>query len=145
MKNWLKSLLSSEARKSPRHSIPHLVSYYWDGESATPTAHRVRNISANGLYLLTERRWYPETLITITLQITASSVAESGKAISVLTRVVRSGPDGVGFKFIFQSEAQAGQSVLNVDSSRIADKKALQQFLQSLRKYAPSRNQPVQN
>jgi len=129
MKNWLKSLMSSDYRKSPRHAIPHLVSYYWDGENAAPTAHRVRNISANGLYLLTERRWYPGTLITVTLQMTAGS-HECETAIAVLSKVVRSGPDGVGFKFVFPSASQDSQSIRTTDGNRIADKTTLKRFLQ---------------
>jgi hypothetical protein len=93
---------------------------------------------------LTERRWYLGTLITVTLQITGSPEADSEIAISVLSKVIRSGPDGVGFKFVFPSEAQNAQSVRGMNGNRIADKKALQRFLQRVRKHAPSRNRAAE-
>ena len=99
-KNWLQRLLSQDRRSADRHLKPRLVAYYWDG--AAPVPHEIRDISLNGMYLLTTERWYPGTLVMITLQRTDSSAyARDARSIAVQAKVVRWGPDGVGFKLIF--------------------------------------------
>jgi len=130
--------MSRDRWRSPRHVTPPLVTYYWDGESATPSAQYIRNISSTGLYLLTERRWYPGTLLTLTLQIAYTEDTASENAIAVLARVVRSGADGVGFKFVFHRASDV-DSMKSIDGNRLVDKKTLKQFLQRLREDAGSR------
>ncbi|HYK38270.1 hypothetical protein [Alloacidobacterium sp.] len=65
-----------------------LVTYFYDGESATPAAHRVKDISSTGLYLLTERRWYPGTLIILTLQMTEVADGGAETTIAVMAKVI---------------------------------------------------------
>ncbi len=99
-KNWLQRLLSQDRRSADRHVKPRLVAYYWDG--AAPVAHEIRDISLNGMYLVTTERWYPGTLVMITLQRTDSSAyARAARSIAVQAKVIRWGADGVGFKLIF--------------------------------------------
>ena len=52
---------SPDPRKAPRVKEPGLAAYYWNG--AAPVAHGVRDISSSGLYVVTEERWYPGTLV----------------------------------------------------------------------------------
>jgi len=132
MRKLIRYFMSSDPRRSPRHVTPPLVTYYYDGERAAPSAQRIQNISPTGLYLLTERRWYLGTLIIMTLQMTDSTHADGENAIAVLAKVIRSGPDGVGFKFVFTMPADA-RNVKTFDGSRLADKKALSRFLRGLR------------
>jgi PilZ domain len=131
MRNWIKYFMSRDHWRSPRHVTPPLVTYYWDGESAIPAAQCIQNISSTGLYLLTERRWYLGTLIILTLQTTDSTDSDEN-AIAVMARVIRSGADGVGFKFVFPA-ARNAQSLQTTDGNRMADKKTLKLFLQGLR------------
>ena len=77
---------------------PWLVAYFYDG--GPPTAHCIRDISATGMYLLTLQRWYPATVLTITLQRTDKDEAGVRQSISVQARVVRSSDDGVAFRFL---------------------------------------------
>jgi hypothetical protein len=71
-KNWLKRWWSPDPRtapdlrNAPRESLPGLAAYYWTG--AAPKAHNIKDISTSGLYVVTEERWYPGTLILMTLQ-----------------------------------------------------------------------------
>ena len=65
-KNWLERWWSPDPRKAPRELAPGLAAYYWNG--AAPKAHAVRDISPTGLYVVTEERWYPGTLVLMTLQ-----------------------------------------------------------------------------
>jgi hypothetical protein len=59
-------------------------------------------MSTSGVYVVTEDRWYPGTLVLITLQKAAGDAdAQLLRSIGVQSKVVRSGPDGVGFTFVF--------------------------------------------
>jgi hypothetical protein len=107
-----------------------LAAYYWTG--GAPKAHPIRDISTTGLYVVTEERWYPGTLILMTLQEADSGEEGVGRAISVHSRAVRWGNDGVGLQFI-PLDTPAAHKGLN-PLVHGADKKDLEQFLEKLRK-----------
>ena len=87
-----------DQRKSPRKPAPGLFAYFWTGGS--PLAHSVRDISATGLYVVGEDRWYPGTLVQMTLATAESEEQSPSSAVTVLARVVRHGNDGVGLEFV---------------------------------------------
>src|ERR1700722_13885699 len=68
LKRWWKDLFSKEndRRRSDRVRAPKLAVYYWTGSQ--PVQHEVRDISPTGLYVLTDERWYPGTIVKMTLQ-----------------------------------------------------------------------------
>ncbi len=101
MNFFLKNLLSQEHRRAGRRVIAGLVAYYWDG--GQPTAHNVKDISLTGLYMLTQDRWYPGTVLRLTLQETDQTIAPSDRWIIVHAKVVRQGTDGVGLVFAPQA------------------------------------------
>jgi hypothetical protein len=103
-KNWLERWWSPDPRKAPREPGPGLAAYYWNG--ATPKAHTVRDISSTGLYVVTEERWYPGTLVLMTLQRTEEGENARERSISVMSRAVRWGNDGVGLQFMLPDEKQ---------------------------------------
>jgi hypothetical protein len=90
----------------------------------------VRDISERGVYLLTETRWYPGTLVTLVIQRQDLAATDPDRSITVNTRAERSGPDGVGFTFITpeQPNRYAGDHSLQPG----ADKKSLRRFLDAL-------------
>jgi uncharacterized membrane protein (UPF0127 family) len=90
--------LSTDRRGSKRHPLPGLVAYYWTG--GAPQAFHIADISTNGLYLLTDERWFPGTMILMTLQRTNTDGDDPDDFISVLTKVIRWGTDGVGLSFV---------------------------------------------
>jgi Flp pilus assembly protein TadG len=102
---WLEWLLSRERRKATRQEAPELVAHYWDG--AAPMAHDVRDISSTGLYLLTEQRWYPGTLVKISLQRNGVTDTDPDHSITVSGKVVRSGADGVGLSLVLPEKHSA--------------------------------------
>jgi hypothetical protein len=124
-RGWLERWWSPDPRKAPREAANGLAAYYWTG--GPPEAHPIRDISSTGLYVVTEERWYPGTLILMTLQNTAFGDEVAERTICVHSRAVRWGKDGVGLQFVLQSES--GDS-----SMAAADRKALDRFLQRLRK-----------
>jgi len=124
-RGWLERWWSPDPRKAPREQAPGLAAYYWTG--GTPTAHEIKDISATGLYVVTEERWYPGTLILMTLQNTAFGPEVSERTICVHSRAVRWGRDGVGLQFVLEKESDES-------SMAAADRKALDRFLIRLRK-----------
>jgi len=124
-RGWLERWWSPDPRRAPRETATGLAAYYWTG--GPPEAHLVKDISATGLYVVTEERWYPGTLILMTLQNTGSGEEIAERTICVHSRAVRWGKDGVGLQFVLQNGG--GDA-----SMAAADKKALDRFLQKLRK-----------
>jgi hypothetical protein len=135
-KYWLKRWWSPDPRTAPdlrdvsRESLPGLAAYYWTG--AAPKAHSIKDISSTGLYVITEERWYPGTLILMTLQAAGDGENNFEHAIAVHSRAVRWGNDGVGLQFILKDtpEARNGQNSLESGASR----RELEHFLARLRK-----------
>jgi hypothetical protein len=122
IKNWFKRLWSTDARKARRQSAPRLAAYYWNGSA--PSAHDIRDVSSTGLYLLTEDRWYPGTLILMTLQDIDDTENGEKPVISVKVRAVRWGTDGVGLQFVLAEDA------LDDEGASEANKRRLERFLE---------------
>jgi hypothetical protein len=127
-KNWLERWWSPDPRKAPREPAPGLAAYYWNG--ATPKAHSVRDISPTGLYVVTEERWYPGTLVLMTLHRTDVGESVTERSVAVMSRAVRWGNDGVGLQFI-PVDDKDGHKASNpaVDG---ANKKEFTRFLRRL-------------
>ncbi|HLY40410.1 MAG TPA: hypothetical protein VKR52_04310 [Terracidiphilus sp.] len=115
----------ADRRRSSRHALPDLIAYYWTG--GTPQAHRVGDISCNGFYLLTDERWVPDTVIRMTLQRTGGGGPNKDEAISVLSKVVRWGKDGVGHEFILSDSVNMRSGRHTSGKEKV--KEALQEFL----------------
>ena len=124
--------LSTDRRGSRRHPLPGLVAYYWTG--GAPQAFHIADISTNGLYLLTDERWFPGTMILMTLQRTNTDGDDPDDFISVLTKVIRWGTDGVGLSFVPSNtvDLNSGQPLPETG----VGKKALNRFIQRVQ--APS-------
>jgi hypothetical protein len=123
LKTWFQNWLSSDRRRSPRQPLPGLVAYYWTG--STPRAYQIADISSTGLYILTEERWFPGTLVSMTLQRTDSNGKNLDDYITIQTRVVRWGSDGLGLAFIVSNNSESLRDG--------ADKKTLERFLGRLK------------
>ncbi|HEV2484233.1 MAG TPA: PilZ domain-containing protein [Terracidiphilus sp.] len=127
-RNWLERWWSPDPRKAPREKPSGLAAYYWNG--AASKAHTIRDISSSGLYLVTEERWYPGTLVLMTLQRTGGGEEIAERSISVMSRAVRWGNDGVGLQFVLPQEQNAPNGMdPQLDG---ASKREFEQFLQEL-------------
>jgi uncharacterized protein len=118
--------LSTDRRGSKRHPLPGLVAYYWTG--GAPQAFHIADISTNGLYLLTDERWFPGTMILMTLQRTNTEGDDPDDFISVLTKVIRWGTDGVGLSFVPSNTVDLNSGEPLPDTG--VGKKALNRFIQ---------------
>ncbi len=116
-------LSSGERRRVRRQEDLPLVAHFWDG--GAPEAHRVRDISARGLYLLTEQRWYPGTVVVLSLQREDLPAKDPLRSVSVKAMVIRSGEDGVGFSFVMDKDNFVNRTNLSTG----ADKRTFERFL----------------
>jgi len=128
-RTWLERWWSPDPRKAPRGKADGLAAYYWTG--SIPEPHTIKDISSTGLYLITEERWYPGTLVLMTLTITEQGEECMERSIAVHSRAVRWGSDGVGLQFILTNpeDKRRGRQPQVVDG---LDKKALDRFLRQL-------------
>jgi hypothetical protein len=124
-RGWLERWWSPDPRKAPRDYADGLAAYYWTG--GPPAAHQIKDISSTGLYVVTEERWYPGTLVLMTLQVTDAGEKLTERTITVHSRAVRWGKDGVGLQFVLEKDS-------GDPSMGAADRKAFEKFLQRLRK-----------
>ncbi len=129
LRKWLGRWWSPDPRKAPRIKEPGLAAYYWNG--AAPEAKGVKDISSSGLYVVTEERWYPGTLVLMTLQKTSVGEEVVERSIAVQSRAVRWGPDGVGLQFVLADSRDPNSSKLTMLDA--VGKKELEQFLDRLK------------
>lgn len=132
--NWLRRLCfpdPEEPRTSPRESLSWLIAYFFTG--GTPVAHLVRDVSFSGMYVFTEERWYPGTVVRITLTDRREPTAE--RSLTLNARVVRSEDDGVGLQFLLGDgrDADAGLVPTLGDSLEPIGRRQLEKFLGRLK------------
>jgi hypothetical protein len=129
-KNWLERWWSPDPRKAPREPSPGVAAYYWTG--AAPEPHSIKDISSTGLYIVTEERWYPGTLVLMTLTKSDSGDKSAEHSISVHSRAVRWGDDGVGLQFVLAKSKRARRGDANAVEG--VDQREIEEFLLRLRK-----------
>jgi hypothetical protein len=106
----------------PPDGVPHsLVAYYWDG--AAPAPHEVREVSTQGAYIVTSEKWYPGTIMDLSLAYntqTAGTTAAPQLTLGVRSKIVAHGPDGVSVEFVYVNrlERQKFVKFLETVSSR---------------------------
>ena len=103
--NWI---WRGERRKHRRLHPAPLAAFYW--EPAAARSHPVKDISRAGMYLLTEDRWYTNTLVTMTLARTDAAAGALKRSVRVITRVIRSGEDGVAVAFVWPRKSEQAES-----------------------------------
>jgi hypothetical protein len=129
-KSWLQKLLSSdpvEPRKNARESVPGLIAYFFTG--STPVPHTIRNISSSGLFVVTEERWYPGTLVQMTLKKTEEGVPRTEYSISLTVKALRWGNDGVGVAFALRDPRNASYDSLHAQG---ATREEMDRFLEQI-------------
>lgn len=133
-RSWLERFLSTEPddkRTALRESIPGLTAFFFTG--GAPAPHGIRDISETGMFVLTEDRWYPGTVIRITLTDQREPTAE--RSFTVNAVVMRWGNDGVGLHFIFQDKKDRRRRNLSAEDRAmgIADANTFRQYLATLK------------
>jgi uncharacterized membrane protein (UPF0127 family) len=129
LRTWIQRWWSPDPRRAPRVKEPGLAAYYWNG--AAPVAHGVRDISSSGLYVVTEERWYPGTLVLMTLQRSDHGEEYAERSIAVQSRAVRWGPDGVGLQFILTDDQDLRHGKTSILDA--ASREEFERFLEQLK------------
>jgi hypothetical protein len=132
-RNWFLRLFLGnppDPRNAPRQVLPGLIAYFFTG--GAPVPHEIRDISRSGLYLYTAERWYEGTVIRLTLTDRRQPTVE--RSITVNTKVVRWGNDGVGLQFIVRNgkDQRRAEIPLIDDLTEGVSRKELDQFLDRL-------------
>lgn len=86
---------SKRAERQPGHGF---VAHHGSGTNARHDD--IKDISSTGLYLLTEERWLPGTVVSLTLQMKSPLEEISERRISLQAKCIRWGEDGVGLSFV---------------------------------------------
>lgn len=95
---WLyPSMYKQDRRHSTRRPLPGLVAYDWSANG--PERLEIGNISSTGIYLLTEKRWQPGEMLSLTLQQSGPLEESAEQRIDLEAGAVRWGNDGVGLTF----------------------------------------------
>lgn len=134
-RSWLQRLLNPEPtqpRKAQRESLSGLTAYFFTG--GAPVGHAVRDISASGMYVFTDERWYPGTVVRMTLTDRLQPTAEHSLTLNMA--VMRCGCDGVGLQFLTRPEpSRRGRQAAPQDvMGATADEWQIAQFLQRFRR-----------
>ena len=125
LKRWLHPVTPpSDRRRAYRRYVTGVVAHYYTG--GAPKPFDVADISMSGLYLLTEDRWMPGTMIQMTLQKPCAR-GERKQSITVLSRIVRRGSDGVGAEFVMPESIDSRSH--DVQPAQTTDRFALARFL----------------
>lgn len=124
-RNWFTNLLLGDPvdpRNASRELLPGLIAYYFTG--GNPVAQEVRDISTTGIYIITNERWYPGTVVRVTL--TDRDHPTPDRTLTVNAQAIRWGKDGVGLELVLEKEnqpdtaiSQAMERTLGVDPARV--------------------------
>ncbi|MGO8759409.1 MAG: PilZ domain-containing protein [Terracidiphilus sp.] len=130
-RNWLTRLLLGDPvdpRKTQRESLPGLIAYFFTG--GTPMPHAVRDISVTGMYIVTSERWYPGTVVQVTLTDRHKPTVE--RSITVNARAVRWGSDGVGLEFVLEAKKRRrGKASESREETNGVDMAQVEEFLRN--------------
>jgi hypothetical protein len=100
--NWLEKFVTPEADRAERRVVEQFAAYRWNG--STLVQGTVRDISSSGLYLITDERWEPGSVIALTLQREGPLDPDPTRRVTTQTKVIRCGPDGVGLSFLWAKD-----------------------------------------
>jgi len=100
--NWLEKFVTPEADRAERRRVEQFAAYRWNSSGLVQGM--VRDISSTGLYLLTDERWNPGTVVALTLQREGPLDPDPARRITTQTKVIRCGPDGVGLSFLWTKD-----------------------------------------
>lgn len=127
-RSWLQRWLHPEPtdpRTVSRETAHGLIASFWTVGS--PQNYEIRNLSTAGLYAVTDERWYPGTLLRITLTMPDAMEPQGHRSITVPAKAVRWGNDGVGFEFVLRG--RHGKSQPETLPCDPVDPKELRRFL----------------
>lgn len=102
LRSWFEKAFPTEPSikqaRAERREVPGLEAIHWTG--SCPGLDIVRNISSTGMYLVTRERWKEGEINPVRLVYSELSDDSPDKQVTIQTRAVRAGEDGMGLSFI---------------------------------------------
>ena len=122
VRRWFEAWVAAlkDRRECPRISVP-LVAHYWNG--GISQAYEVKAVSRVGAYLVTPDRWFPGTILRLSVSRPSASMADGETvALMVRARIVRIGADGVGIRLVYlnKKERKSFEKFLAAAPGRVA-------------------------
>jgi len=105
-KSWFEKLMAPDSKRSERRPTQGFAAYYWTGSEVKQD--EVRDISATGVYVVTQQRWPIGSVVSMTLQ-RVGALVKSERRITMQARAMRYGDDGVGLTFVPPADENARQ------------------------------------
>lgn len=102
LKDWFKDPQPRLERKGKRHPAPRFEVIHPSGDMQKPD--EIKDISASGVYLLTDEAWLPGTEVPLTLHRKGLDPEETQDDFTMEAKVVRRGKDGAGLSFNIPEE-----------------------------------------
>jgi hypothetical protein len=99
---WFEKFLAADTGRAERRQPDDFIAYYWN--NSTLKEDPVKDVSATGVYIVTNERWPTGTIVSLTLQRQGLLERHKGRRITTKARAVRTGDDGVGLAFIVPSD-----------------------------------------
>jgi len=130
----LEKFVTPEADRAERRKVEQFAAYRWNGSDLTQD--RVSDISSSGLYLVTQEKWQPGTILALTLQREGPLDPDPARRITTQAKVVRCGPDGVGLSFLWAKDdprSRQWDSLLEalIAQTRPGDMRSLAQMVEA--------------
>jgi len=102
MNTWFDKAALPRRQRAERRPAPELAAYHTSGSGLKLDV--VKDISATGVYLLTEERWLPGELVSLTLQRKGPPEKSPDRRITLKMMAVRWGEDGVALSFVLPKD-----------------------------------------
>jgi len=146
LRSWFEKTFAHEQVIQPRperREVPGLEAIHWTGSS--PGLDIVKNISSTGMYLVTRERWPEGEVNPIRLVYPELTDDSAEKQVTIETRTVRWGEDGMGLSFVLPEYMdlwlwQVGERVKPED---VLSEFRLSRALAFLRRICPSATQEL--
>jgi PilZ domain len=104
---WLEKLLVPDSERADRRPGGSFAAYYWSDGALRQDA--VKDISATGVYILTNERWPIGSMVALTLQNAGPLETNPERRITTRAKVVRSADDGIGLTFVPANDPESRQ------------------------------------
>ena len=105
--SWIEHRAEGKDPKGVRFPV---VANFWTG--GAPEQYEIKSLNPSGAFIVTKERWYPGTVLRMTLEYDPRSAEVSGlgdrahASVFVYAKVVRCWPLGVDVEFVYQSEEE---------------------------------------
>ena len=146
LRSWFEKafpMAEQQHSRPERREVPGLEAIHWTGSS--PGLDIVKNISATGMYLVTRERWPEGEINPIRLVYPELTDNSTENQVTVETKTVRHGEDGMGLSFILPEcmELWLWKSEGLIEPADILSEFRVARSLAFLRRICPSATQEL--